>query len=177
MKFLEKFRSLFKKANNNAESVAVIGTEPKFKYEFVRGVWAPSEPKYYTVNIITDYLKTLGFDDFKAVTKGETSSHHWTFAFSHTYESMEDFLLNSRKDYEEESKDNEHGPEIDWDSTLFTVVKHAEEGYLTMLIIMDESDSIGFRTKPSEVKWIFSFPSDLKETEFIDQIISKVNNL
>ena len=177
MKFLEKFRSLFKKANKPIKNIEVKNAEPEVKYEFVRGVWAPSDPKYYTVNLATEYLKTLGFDDFRAATKGETSSHHWTFAFSHTYESIEDFLLNSRKDFEKESMDNEHGPEIDWDSTFFTIVKHVEDGELTMLIIVDESDSVGFKTKPSEVKWILSFPASLKETELINKIISKVKNL
>ncbi|MBE6732154.1 MAG: hypothetical protein E7564_10745 [Ruminococcaceae bacterium] len=177
MKFLAKIRNLFKKAEKPIEKAAVKITEPAVKYDFIRGVWAPSEPKYYNVNLITDYLKTLGFNDFKAVTKGETSSHHWTFAFSRTYESMEDFLLNSRKDFEEESMDNKHGPEIDWDSTLFTVVKHMEEGDLTMLMIVDESDNIGFNTKPREIKWILSFPASLKETELINKIISQANNL
>ena len=174
MKFFKKFLGLFKKAD---EKTATVNAVPEVKYEFVRGVWAPSDPKYYTVNIVTAYLKTLGFDDFKAVTKGETSSHHWTFAFTRTYESMDEFLLNSRKDFEEESRDNQHGPEIDWDSTFFTVVKHAEEGDVTMLMIVDENDDMGFNTKLREVKWILSFPASLKETEFINTVIRKVENL
>ena len=173
MIFFEKLLKLFKKEKPK-ESVPYV---PKVLYDFQRGTWKPSEPKYETINLVLAYLKTLGFDDFKAVTNGETSSHHWTFSFSRTYDSMDDFLLNSRKDFEKETEENRHGPDIDWDTTAFTVEKSLPEGKITMLMLIHENDHVSFTPKPEEVKWVLSYPLELKETELIKEIRDKVKNL
>ena len=179
MKIWDKFFALFKKGNKerSEKDAAKLIAAPEVKYESTRGVWAPSDPKYDTINMVSHYLSTLGFDDFEARTSGETSSHHWTFAFTHTYKSMEDFLLNSHNDYDIESEDNRSGPASDWDSTFFTVIKHDEAGDITMLMIIHENDYLGIKAPPVEVKWILTYPIELKDSELINTIISKVSNL
>lgn len=176
-------KELFKKKpkeNTPSPKINVPKPAEKVKVCAVRGKWEPASPKYANIQLVTDYLISEGFGNFRAQTTGETSSHMWTFGFDSRYGSMEDFLAHSYDDYKKDVEANSRsGPEIDWSATYFTLDKELPEnkGKLSMFMAVTEKDHLSFNTEPVEVHWSFSFPEDMASCEEVMKIVAKIENM
>ena len=125
MGMFEFFR---KKAANKARSCsaetvsaeAVPANKPA--YSTMRGGFSGVDSEYRAIGSVISELEQAGFLLNGINTSGEDSGHDWTVAYRKSYSSFEAFCAKAMTDYQEACLAQPSGsPQLDWDSTGFTL--------------------------------------------------------